>query len=136
MFGWSNFWNNHPSDFWKFWNCPSFTGAISKCSKIHLSNLSQTALPNMWLLVLIDLINKLYHIRAYSSSLLCAIIAHNHLPIFKIFSNFVHFCPNFKYFALFWKNAHMSFLSTVGPAHRKILDFILCHLYLKIVLFC
>ena len=136
MFGWSNFWDNHPRDFWKFWNCPSFTGAISKCSKIHLSNLSQTALPNMWLLVLTDLINKLYHIRAYSSSLLCAIITHNHLPFFKIFSNFVHFCQNFKYFALFWKDAHMPFLSTVGPAHRKILDFILCHLYLKIVLFC
>ena len=39
--------------------------------------------------------------RAYSSSLMCAIIARNHLPFFKIFSNFVHFCPNFQYFALF-----------------------------------
>ena len=46
--------------------------------------------------------------RAYSSSLLRAIIACNHLPFFKIFSNFVHFCPNFQIFcpflALFLKN--------------------------------
>ena len=34
--------------------------------------------------------------RAYSSSLLHAIIACNHLPLFKIFSNFVHFHPNFQ----------------------------------------
>ena len=38
----------------------------------------------------------------FSSSSLPAIIAHNHLPTFKIFSNFVHFCPIFKYFALFY----------------------------------
>ena len=28
---------------------------------MHLGNLSQIALPNMWLLALIDLANKLYH---------------------------------------------------------------------------
>ena len=39
--------------------------------------------------------------RAYSSSVLHAIIAHNHLPLFKIFSNFVHFCPNFQIFCSF-----------------------------------
>ena len=33
--------------------------------------------------------------RAFSSSLLDAIIPRNHLPFFKIFSNLVHFCPNF-----------------------------------------
>ena len=39
--------------------------------------------------------------RAYSSSFLRAIIARNHLPFFKIFSNFVHFCPNFQIFCPF-----------------------------------
>ena len=34
--------------------------------------------------------------RAYSTSLSRAIIARNHLPFFKIFSNFIHFCPNFQ----------------------------------------
>ena len=29
---------------------------------MHLGNLSQIALPNMWLLVLIDMADKLYHI--------------------------------------------------------------------------
>ena len=49
--------------------------------------------------------------KAYSSSLLRAIIACNHLPFFKIFSNFVRFCPNLQkvypfqnFFALFLKN--------------------------------
>ena len=53
---------NHPRDFWKFWNCTRFTRAVSEFSKMHLGNLSQIALPNMWLLALIDLANKLYHI--------------------------------------------------------------------------
>ena len=39
--------------------------------------------------------------RAFCSSLLCAIIACSHLPFFKIFSNFVHFCPNFQIFCPF-----------------------------------
>ena len=39
--------------------------------------------------------------RAFSSSLLRAIIAHNHLLFFKIFSNFVYFCPNFQIFCPF-----------------------------------
>ena len=41
-------------------------------------------------------------VRVFSSSLLCA-ITRNHLPFVKIFSNFVHFCPNIlpKYFAHF-----------------------------------
>ena len=43
---------NQPGDFWKYWNCPRFTRAISKFSKIHLGNLSKITLPNMWLLVL------------------------------------------------------------------------------------
>ena len=50
-------------------------------------------------------------IRAFSNSLLRAIIPHNHLPFFKIFSNFVYFCPCFQtfcafltFFALFLKN--------------------------------
>ena len=32
---------------------------------MHLGNLSQIALPNMLLLVLIDLANKLYHIEKF-----------------------------------------------------------------------
>ena len=39
--------------------------------------------------------------KAYSSSLLHMIIACNHLPLFKIFSNFIHFCPNFQIFSPF-----------------------------------
>ena len=39
--------------------------------------------------------------RAFSSSLLRAIVARNHLPFFKIFSNLVHFCPNFQIFCPF-----------------------------------
>ena len=59
------------------------------------------------LIYLIDsaLLSMLTHVHwAYSSSLFCAIIACNHLPFFKKFSNFVHFCKFlyiFKYFALF-----------------------------------
>ena len=39
--------------------------------------------------------------RAFSSSLLNAIVACNHLPFFKIFSNLVHFYPNFQILCLF-----------------------------------
>ena len=60
--------------------------------------------------------------RAFSSSLLCAIVAHNHLPFFKIFSNIVHFCPNFQIFFLFltfflpffWKITCMLLISRIG----------------------
>ena len=49
--------------------------------------------------------------RAYSSSLLHAIITHNHLSFLKIFSDFVHLCPNLQmccpFLALFLKN-HMN----------------------------
>ena len=41
--------------------------------------------------------NKPNGVRAYSSSLLHVIITHNHL-FFKIFWNFVHFCPNSQIF--------------------------------------
>ena len=39
--------------------------------------------------------------RACSISLLRAIITRNHLPFFKTFSNFVHFCPNLQTFCPF-----------------------------------
>ena len=39
--------------------------------------------------------------RAFSSSLLRAIVARSHLPFFKIFSNLVHFCPSFQMFCPF-----------------------------------
>ena len=42
----------------------------------------------------------------YSSSLLRVIIACSHLPFFNIFSNVVHFCPNFS-LPFFWKIAPM-----------------------------
>ena len=35
--------------FWKFWNWPRFTLAISNFSKMHSGNLSHIVLPNMWL---------------------------------------------------------------------------------------
>ena len=38
------------------------------------------------------------HSRVYSSSLLRAITTCNHQPFFKIFSNFVHFCPFLPFF--------------------------------------
>ena len=60
MLGWAIFGISHPCDFRMFWNCPVFTSAVSKFSKMHLGNLSQIALLNMWLLVLIDLASKLY----------------------------------------------------------------------------
>ena len=56
---------NHPHDFRKLWNCSRFTQAILKFSKMHLGNLSQITLPNMWLLVVIDLANKLYHVEKF-----------------------------------------------------------------------
>ena len=70
------------------------------------------------------------HSRASSNSLLCAIIARNHLPIFKTFSNFLNFCPNFQilcqflplfnvfcpFFALFMKNHPHTLLSRIGLA--------------------
>ena len=42
--------------------------------------------------------NKPSGARASSSSLFHAIITHNHPPFFEVFSNFVHFCPNFQIF--------------------------------------
>ena len=49
------FWEiSHLRDFWEFWNYLCFTRAISKLSKMHSGSLSQIALPNMWLLVLIS----------------------------------------------------------------------------------
>ena len=45
---------------------------------------------------------KNFTTRAFSSSLLRAIITRNHLPFFKIFSNFEHFCPDFQIFCPFF----------------------------------
>ena len=39
--------------------------------------------------------------RANFSCFMHAIVAHMRLPFFKIFSNFVHLCPNFQVFCLF-----------------------------------
>ena len=60
--------------------------------------------------------------RAYSRSLLHAIIACYHLPVLKIFSNFGHFWPIFQIFCpflhIFWKIACMPLLSRIGPGRR------------------
>ena len=55
------------------------------------------------------MISKYWKDRAYSSSLLCVIIAYNHLPFFKIISNFVHFCANFLIFYPFSEKSHPCF---------------------------
>ena len=44
---------------------------------------------------------KIIPVKAFSSSLMSVIIVRNHLPFFNIFSNFVHFCPNFQIFCAF-----------------------------------
>ena len=67
--------------------------------------------------------NKRNGVRAYSSSLLHAIITQKHLLFFKIFSSFVHFCSNFQIFFPFStflcpfseKSQPMPFISRVGP---------------------
>ena len=65
--------------------------------------------------------NNLDGKRAFSSRLLYEIVARNHVPFFKISSNFVHFCPNFQFFAhfkhffaFFWKITCMSLLSRIN----------------------
>ena len=71
--------------------------------------------------IVVFLKSRDYICRAFPNSLLCVILASNHLPFFKIFSNFVHFCSNFQifcpfltlfppFFALFLKN-HMHALT-------------------------
>ena len=72
---------------------------------------------------------KGYVLREYSSCFMHAIVARMRLP-FKIFSNFVYFCPNFLifcpflpffcpffalYYTLFLKIARMRLLSGIGP---------------------
>ena len=73
--------------------------------------------------------NKCSHVRAYSSSLLRAIIACNDLPFFKIFSKFAYFCPNFQIFwpltfflpfsALFLKNRKHTLTFYNRPCMKK-----------------
>ena len=72
-------------------------------------------------------------VRDFSSNLLHAIILCNHLPFFKVFSNFVHFCPNFQIFCpfcpfwtffrpflpFFWKISCMPLLSRIGTVDRN-----------------
>ena len=59
---------------------------------------------------------------AYFGSLLHLIIACIHLPFFKMFSKFVHFCPNFlifcpflTFFDFFWKITPIPLLSRISP---------------------
>ena len=46
--------------FLKFWNLPRFTREISKFQKVNSVNLSQIYLLNMWLLVHITHLQKIY----------------------------------------------------------------------------
>ena len=75
--------------------------------------------PIMLFLVIQFIINwgkLLFEFRAYSRKLLRAIIAHNHLSFFKIFSNFCTFSPLLNIFLpFFWKIAWMPLLSRIGP---------------------
>ena len=87
--------------------------------------------------------------RTCSSSLLCVIIARNHLPLFKIFWNFVHFCPNCPIFcpfllffnvflpcfcSFFWKIVRMLLLSRIGPVELLTL-FQLCEFFPQLMFF-
>ena len=62
MFGAINFGDKSPSWFFKILKLSSFYLGNSKFSKMHSRNLSQIALPNMWLLVRIVLNNIILHI--------------------------------------------------------------------------
>ena len=91
----------------------------------------------------------LWHIRAFSSSLLHVIITRSQLPFFKIFSNFVCFCPKLQIFFLlflpFFKNffcpfsekSHARPYFPVCPAHVsnrfKFDTFLLSYFLLKMV---
>ena len=55
-----------------------------------------------WCKTILAFTAKVKSARAFFSSLLCAIIACNHLLFFKISSNFVHFCSNFQIFCPFF----------------------------------
>ena len=65
--------------------------------------------------------------RAYSSCFMHALVAHMRLPFFKIFSYFVHFCPNLQIFCpllpFFFKIARVLLLSRIGLAWN-----VLCNL--------
>ena len=86
-------------------------------SKRYLKTFNSRYTASEFLNVLV--VRKIPEIRSYSRSLTWAIIARNHLPFFKMFSNFVHFCPNFQIFCLFlpffWKIARMPLLSRISP---------------------
>ena len=64
MFGLGNFLDKSLSWFLKILKLPSFY-SINFESFMHLGNLSQIILPNMWLLVLTDSGNKLYHVEKF-----------------------------------------------------------------------
>ena len=83
MFGSGNFWDKSPSWFLKILKLPRFTRVISIFSKMYVCNLS---LSNMWLLVLIDLANKLYHVEKFLISFY-AIFIKNCLVLLRNFVN-------------------------------------------------
>ena len=68
--------------------------------------------------------------RAYSSCSMHAIVARMGLPFFKVFSNFVHFCPKFQIFCpffpfftlFFWKISRIPLLSRTGLVISEMYD--------------
>ena len=56
--------------------------------------------------------------RVYSSCFMHAIVVRMRLPFFKLFSNFVHTCPNFKIFCPF-----LSFLALFLKNHKHAVTF-------------
>ena len=59
-------------------------------------------------------------LRAYYGCFMHGIVTHVKLPFFKVFSNFVHFCPYFQIFCpflpFFWKIVLMPLLSRISLA--------------------
>ena len=106
------FWPFKPFSKLKTTFCKYWTSIKMKSSKEYEKYKNKIKMvQEQWLFQVGRMSKFLDSVRAYCSSLLCAIIARIHLPFFKIFSNFVRFCPNFQiccpflpFFALFLKN--------------------------------
>ena len=74
--------------------------------------------------------------RTYYSCFMHAKVAHMRLSFFKMFSDFVHFCPNFQIFCLFClfseKITRMPFLSRIGP--KWVLQLSLATFFIQLIL--
>ena len=93
--------SHHPVKFGGHWHCGSGDTMVLVCHVILQDHVTKGSNNYM---------GRSPLSRAYSNSLLRAIVARNHLPFFKIFSNFVHFCPNFQIFNPFLPLFNIFFL--------------------------